>query len=65
MTVHPAKSTARPDVARARPLRRLAPSLVEPLSVSGDDEQGVVDSHSEADHGQHLGGEGRARSAGG
>ncbi len=58
ITVHPAKSTARPDVASdvGHRLPRVA-ALDQALPVPGHDEQGVVDAHPEPDHGQHLGGE--------
>ncbi len=36
-------------------------ALEEALPVAGDDEEGVVDAHADADHGGHLGREGRAR----
>ena len=35
------------------------PSLPQPLTVAGDDEQGVVDPDAEADHGHQLGAEAR------
>ena len=58
ITVQPAKSTARPDVARAAvtAARGWRPSH-QPLPEPGHDEQGVVDPHAQPDHGQHLGGE--------
>jgi len=45
-TVAPAISTARPAVAMARPAASsTVRTFVQALSVSGDDEQRVVDSH--------------------
>ena len=58
-TVHPANTTARPEVSIARTTAR---SRIEPvvqaLPVAGDDEQRVVDADADADHRREL----RARS---
>ena len=50
-TVPPAKTTAWPAVATARPTdSSTGHAASEVLAVPGDDEQGVVDADAEADH---------------
>ena len=44
---------------RGRHRRTGLAAFEQPLPVAGDDEQGVVDSHPQPDHGQHLGSEDR------
>jgi hypothetical protein len=50
MTVPPAKTTAWPAVALARPIESTAGALGEVLPVAGHDEQGVVDARAEPEH---------------
>ena len=61
MTVVPAKTTERPEVAReiAAAVTRIAP-FGHSLAVAGHDEERIVDAHPEADHGHDLGGERRS-----
>ncbi len=55
-TVPPAKTTACPAVATARPTDSSTEKLAsEELAVAGDDEQGIVDADAEADHRPDVG----------
>ena len=55
MTVHPAKTTARPDVVSAIRVASSGSRPAELLAIAGHDEEGVVNTDTEADHRCELG----------